>query len=200
MPFKFIQIIFETMNKLWLIILFIAIISSSCSSSKQSSKKNVLSGNRTTETIPNRTTTKVQPAARPLQTMDKPLIIDRKEFLNYAKQFLNVPYLYASDNPEKGFDCSGFLFHVFKYFNVKAPRASYNYENLGKEVTAEKSNPGDIILFTASDPAKIGHMGIITETGPTLSFIHASTSKGVIISQLSEYYQKHFVKIIRVIQ
>lgn len=160
----------------------------------------MLLGNTKIETAQANTPAKAQPVKRPIQTMDKPLDIDRNEFLSYAKQFLNVPYLYASDNPAKGFDCSGFLFHVFKYFNVKAPRSSYNYENVGKNVSRQKSKAGDLILFTASDTTKIGHIGIITDTTPKISFIHASTSKGVIISPLSGYYEKHFVKIIRVLQ
>ena len=186
-------------------ILFTVLIISSCATSKNSGKVNVLSGKSNTETEipaekPNTTgSSRKESAPKPMLTMDKPLEIDRKEFLNYAKKFLNVPYLYASSDPAKGFDCSGFLYHVFLHFNVKAPRSSYNYENIGKNITTEKARQGDLILFTTpGDTTKIGHIGIITDTDPKLSFIHASTSKGVIISPLSGYYIKHFVKIIRV--
>lgn len=134
-------------------------------------------------------------------TMDKPLDIDRKEFINYASRFLNVPYVYASSDPAKGFDCSGFLYYVFLHFNVKAPRSSYNYENVGKNISREKALPGDLVLFTtASDTTKIGHIGIVTETAPKLSFIHASTSRGIIISPVSGYWEKYFVKVIRILK
>lgn len=186
-----------------LFISFVFIILSSCASSKKSHKVNVLYASKSNIQISTKTEdpkAKTSASPKPMLHIEKPLDIDRKEFINYAKGFLNVPYLYASSDPAKGFDCSGFLFHVFKYFNVKAPRSSYNYENVGKDILVEKSKPGDLILFTASDSTKIGHIGIITDTSPKLSFIHASTGKGVIISPLSGYYQKHFVKVIRVLK
>jgi len=182
-----------------LFILFIVIALSSCSASKRSKRANVLSGKNNSEIVT--TTIDSSASSKPMLTMDEPLTIDRKEFTNYAKEFLNIPYLYASSDPAKGFDCSGLLFHVFKYFNVKAPRSSFNYENIGRELPVKKAKEGDLILFsTPTNTSKIGHIGIITETEPMLSFIHASSSKGVIISHLSDYYVKHFVKIIRVLK
>lgn len=182
--------------------MLVIMILSSCSSAKKTNKVNVLSGDGRSETSAAKNTGEIKSktAVKPMLTMDKPLDIDRREFLNYTRKFLNVPYLYASADPEKGFDCSGLLYHVFKHFNVRAPRSSYNYENIGKEVLPEKAKQGDLILFTASDSTKIGHIGIIAETEPKLSFIHASTSKGVIISPLSGYYLQHFVKVIRVLK
>lgn len=186
------------------LITFVALlVLSSCASSKKSNKVNVLSGNTHTETSaePPVSSPKVSTTKKPMLTMDKPLDIDPEDFLSYAKKFLNVPYLYASSDPGKGFDCSGFLYYVFLHFNVQAPRSSYNYENVGKDISVEKAKEGDLILFTTqTNPNKIGHIGIVTDTAPKLSFIHASTSKGVIISQLSGYYQKHLVKVIRVLK
>lgn len=141
-------------------------------------------------------------AAAPMLSMDKPLHIDADEMIRFTKQYLGYPYLYASSNPAKGFDCSGLLFHVFKHFNIKSPRASYDYEFVGKEVAVEDAQKGDLILFTGQSGGKTGHIGIITETKPQISFIHASSSRsgGVIISVLSGYYKQHFVKINRILK
>lgn len=182
--------------------IFIIIISllASCASSK---KTNVLQRSGHVESAKQPSTDKTNinnKEARPLLTMDKPLDIDRKEFIQYARQFMGIPYVYASSDPAIGFDCSGFLYHVFRHFYVKSPRSSYDYENIGKEIDTEKSKPGDLILFTGSDGKKIGHIGIVTDTKPQLSFIHASTSRGVIVSPLSGYYVNHFVKVIRVLR
>ena len=192
--------------KLISLCIIVSLILASCATSKSSGRVNVLSGKSTVEG--SGTQIKAPPAtpgekvpARPMLTMNKPLDIDRENFVSYASRFLNVPYVYASSDPAKGFDCSGFLYYVFLQFNVKAPRSSYNYETVGKNVTIEKALPGDLVLFTTpSDSTKIGHIGIVTETAPKLSFIHASTSRGVIISPLSGYWQKYFVKVIRVLK
>ncbi|MFT3902091.1 MAG: C40 family peptidase [Niabella sp.] len=138
---------------------------------------------------------------RPVRYLDQPVDLDRNEFVGYAKRFLGTPYKYASADPAKGFDCSGLLYHVFGHFNIKTPRASYDYEHLGQEVSATKARTGDLILFTGEKSNKVGHIGIVTDNGNGgLNFIHASTSRGVIISKLSGYYQQHFVKVIRILE
>ncbi|WP_300601439.1 C40 family peptidase [Niabella sp.] len=134
-------------------------------------------------------------------SMDRPLHIDRKEFTAYAKTFLGTPYKYGSADPDKGFDCSGFLYHIFQHYHVKSPRSSYNYEYVGQEVSLQHALPGDLILFRGENSRRIGHIGIITSNKIPLSFIHAAgTGTGVIISTFSGYYQKQFVKIIRVLE
>ncbi len=175
----------------------------SCSSSKKSNRSNVLS------TPPAPVKAGTTPAgdeadATPAKTaisMDRPLNIDRKEFISYAKTFLGTPYKYGSADPEKGFDCSGFLYYIFRHYNVKPPRSSYNYEHVGREVSILKAQPGDLILFRGENSRRIGHIGIITSANDALQFIHAAgTGTGVIISSFAGYYKKQFVKVIRVLR
>ncbi len=137
------------------------------------------------------------------KTLAQPLDIDREELIDYARQFIGTPYKYGSINPANGFDCSGFVYHVLVNFNVNPPRSTYEYENVGKDITERQARPGDIILFTGSDNKKIGHMGIITENkNDTIKFLHSATSRniGVIESSLAGYYRKHFVKVIRILK
>ncbi|WP_432712696.1 C40 family peptidase, partial [Pedobacter sp.] len=44
--------------------------------------------------------------------------------ISFAKTLIGIPYHYASSNPQKGFDCSGFVNYVFNNFGVKVPRSS----------------------------------------------------------------------------
>ena len=125
------------------------------------------------------------------------------QVLTFANSLLGVPYLYASTNPSKGFDCSGFITYVFNHFNIAVPRSSIEFTNVGKEIDAEDAKPGDIILFTGTNKSdeRVGHMGIITSNiNNDLEFIHSSSGKanGVTISPLSGYYEARFVKVIRV--
>lgn len=125
------------------------------------------------------------------------------ELVDFAKTLIGVPYLYASTDPSKGFDCSGFITHVFNHFNIAVPRSSKDFTNVGKEVDIPAAKEGDLILFTGTvDSIRIvGHMGIVTENADTLKFIHSSSGKanGVTISSLNEHYKKRFVKITRVL-
>jgi cell wall-associated NlpC family hydrolase len=123
--------------------------------------------------------------------------------LAFAKTLIGIPYLYASTDPRKGFDCSGFITYVFNHFNIAVPRSSVDFTNYGKEIAIEKAKPGDLILFTGTDSTIriVGHMGIIESTkDDTLRFIHSTSgkAKGVVISPLGDYYKKRFVKVIRV--
>jgi cell wall-associated NlpC family hydrolase len=66
------------------------------------------------------------------------------------------------------------------------------------------AEPGDLILFTGTDPLKhdVGHIGIITNNlDGQVEFIHSSSgkAKGVTVSDLSDYYKTRFVKIIRIL-
>ena len=126
----------------------------------------------------------------------------RAELVGFTKTLIGIPYKYGSTDPSKGFDCSGFITYVFNHFGWQVPRSSIDFTNYGKEVNRENAVEGDLILFTGTiDTIRIvGHMGIITENKDTLKFIHSTSGKanGVTISDLSTYYQKRFVKIIRV--
>ncbi|HMK18151.1 MAG TPA: C40 family peptidase [Chitinophagaceae bacterium] len=121
----------------------------------------------------------------------------------FGKSLVGTPYLYASSDPENGFDCSGFITYVFNHFGIVVPRSSVDFTNVGIEIPKEFARPGDLILFTGTDSTIriVGHMGIVesNETG-NLLFLHSTSGKtyGVTISPLKGYYEGRFEKVIRV--
>lgn len=125
-----------------------------------------------------------------------------QQIVSYAKTLMGTPYLYGSTDPAKGFDCSGFITHVFKQFDIAVPRSSIDFTHVGKEVSAAAAREGDLILFTGTDSADkfVGHMGIVVSNTDTLRFIHSTSGKqhGVTITPLSKYYQGRYVKTVRV--
>ncbi|MEN2400515.1 C40 family peptidase [Flavobacterium sp. MC2016-06] len=130
--------------------------------------------------------------------------IDRDSIITYAKKYLGTPYLYASNDPKKGFDCSGFVSYVFNNFGISLPRSSSGYKNIGTALTPEDFKVGDILVFYGyKDKTMISHLGIICEAnGMKSKFIHSSSGKtsGVTISELgSEHYTNRFYKCIDVI-
>lgn len=125
------------------------------------------------------------------------------ELLSFAKTLQGIPYKYASTDPAVGFDCSGFITYVFNHFNIRVPRSSVDFTNVGKQVKREKAKPGDLVLFTGTDSTIriVGHMGIITDNdNGALQFIHSTSGKayGVTITPLNSYYDGRFVKVIRI--
>ncbi len=180
------------------VIIFIALLLTSCSSSKKSAK----SVSPDKSVIPKNTA--IRSATKRAKTFTALLKIDRKEFVTYAKTFLGTTYKYGSAIPANGLDCSGFITVVFNHFNVKAPRTSVSFTDEGTAIDIEYAKPGDIILFTGSDNSTgiVGHMGIIISIGDAPQFIHSASGKsiGVIINTFSGYYKTHFVKVIRILE
>jgi cell wall-associated NlpC family hydrolase len=127
----------------------------------------------------------------------------RENLIVFAKNYLGTPYRYASIEPQKGFDCSGFVHFVFKNFDIDLPHSSIGFKDIGKEVKPKDFKVGDILVFYGyRNTSQIGHVGIICEAnGMNSKFIHSSSGKvkGVIISELnSEMYTRRFYKCVDV--
>ncbi len=126
------------------------------------------------------------------------------EVITFSKTLKGIKYKYSSTDPKKGFDCSGFITYVFNHFKIEVPRTSVAFTNEGQEVNLADATPGDLILFTGTDSTirTVGHMGIITQSGDSVVFIHSTSGKanGVTETTLNPYYMGRFVKVIRVFQ
>jgi cell wall-associated NlpC family hydrolase len=149
-------------------------------------------------------TCKKETEKEPYQIQKKQTQIDRDSIVSYAKKYLGIPYLYAGNDPNKGFDCSGFVSYVFHHFDVNLPRSSSGYKNIGVKLNPEDFKVGDILVFYGyKDKTIIGHLGIICEAnGMQSKFIHASSGKvnNVTITSLdTEHYTNRFYKCIDVL-
>ena len=126
----------------------------------------------------------------------------RDNIVNFGMDLLGTPYVEAS-NSKAGFDCSGFVYYVFKHHKIQVPRSSSQFKNFGKEIPIENVKQGDILLFLSPSRNVIGHIGIVTNpNGKNSDFIHASSGHEmkVIISSLKQKgYTRRFVKAIDVL-
>lgn len=127
--------------------------------------------------------------------------LNRLTVVENAKTYLGTPYRNGGMN-SKGFDCSGLTYSSFKKIDINLPRNSFEQAEKGIEIKKAKAKSGDLIFFKTGKNNNINHVGIITENDNNeIKFIHSSTSKGVIISSLSEpYYDEAFEVIKRVIE
>ncbi|MGC4128334.1 MAG: C40 family peptidase [Bergeyella sp.] len=124
-----------------------------------------------------------------------------KNLLKDAEKYLGSPYKYGG-NTSSGFDCSGFTAKVFEENDYRLPRRSSDQAEVGEKVAIQKVRPGDLLFFATSGGVKVSHVGIVHDISSNgeIKFIHASTSKGVIISSLSEnYWNKTFLHAQRVL-
>lgn len=148
----------------------------------------------------------------PIQYLDKLQHLVKKsaehtpatQLINFAEKLIGVPYRYASSNPEKGFDCSGFVNYVFENFGFNVPRSSPEFIHAGTPVKLTEAKVGDVLIFTGSNPRvrRIGHVGIVYSIeGDEIKFIHASSGKAnaVTITKMDDYYKSRFVKAVSII-
>lgn len=114
------------------------------------------------------------------------------ELLIYALSMDGIPYKYGGNTPEGGFDCSGFVRHVFQAgAGYVLPRNAESMSTLGRKIPVAELRPGDLVFFnTLRRP--FSHVGIFLGDG---RFIHASSSTtgSVMISDMRDrYWSKRF--------
>jgi len=129
-------------------------------------------------------------------------VSQRDSIVSFATELLGTPYVEASSDRD-GFDCSGFVYFVFKHHKIQVPRSSQGFSNFGKEISIENVKKGDILVFLSPTSNRIGHVGIVTNPkGKQSDFIHATSGremKVVITSLKQEGYARRFIKAVDVL-
>lgn len=119
----------------------------------------------------------------------------RQSVLNYAAQFLGVPYVYGGSTPS-GFDCSGFTSYVFKNTVGSIPRVAQAQYDATTRVSRDDLLPGDLVFF-GSSTSSISHVGIYVGSN---QFIHAPNTGDVVkYSSLTGSYATRYQGAGRVI-
>jgi cell wall-associated NlpC family hydrolase len=146
----------------------------------------------------------ILPALRADQDKIAVASVDRAALISFARKYMGTPYCPGGSSPKSGFDCSGFVYFVFRNFKISLPRSSREFKDIGTDLKPEEFREGDVVVFYSfRNKTRIGHVGIICEAnGMQSKFIHSSSGKvkGVVISELgSPNYKKRFYRCVDVI-
>lgn len=110
-----------------------------------------------------------------------------------ASQWIGVPYHTGGDT-KRGTDCSGLTSQIYKkVYKTKLSRSSEEQKDKDTHRVAKRNlREGDLVFFSSPrSRKKVAHVGIYLKNN---KFIHASTSKGVIVSRLNEdYYTRYWL-------
>ncbi len=106
-----------------------------------------------------------------------------------SQEWLGTPYSYGG-NSSDGVDCSAFVRAVFGTAGISLPRTSREQSQEGRSIPISQIEPGDLLFFNTTGSG-VSHVGM--SIGGT-RFVHASSSRGVIVSSLEEtYYRERFL-------
>lgn len=105
--------------------------------------------------------------------------------LTEANKWLGTKYKYGG-NTKSGVDCSGLVVQIFlNALDIKLPRNSAQIEEYCKPIKQNQLIEGDLVFFVTGKGKKVNHVGMYIGDG---QMIHASGSKGVMISTLGDPY------------
>jgi cell wall-associated NlpC family hydrolase len=101
-------------------------------------------------------------------------------------QYRGYRYTWGGTSPQTGFDCSGFVWYVYRQAGVAISRDLWGQYNTGSRIGRDALQPGDVVFFQNTYRPGLSHDGIYIGGG---QFIQAaSENTGVIVSSLSEPY------------
>jgi hypothetical protein len=123
-----------------------------------------------------------------------------EDVADYALRYVGCRYVRGGQGPKK-FDCSGFVYYVYKHFGYDLkPGARNQWSLLSERVSKDDLLPGDLLFFSRSGRASgIFHVGIYIGDG---QFVHAANSrKGLIVTDIDDaWYANRYLGAKRVIQ
>lgn len=115
--------------------------------------------------------------------------IKNEKLYKFIDNWMGVPNV-SGGMDKKGIDCSAFtLLLEREIFDKSLPRTARQMAEAVKRKFEDELQEGDLVFFDFSGQ-KFSHVGVYLKNN---RFVHVSTSKGVIVSNLKDsWYYKYF--------
>jgi cell wall-associated NlpC family hydrolase len=110
------------------------------------------------------------------------------ELVMYTVSLADTPYHYGGNSVRSGFDCSGFVDHVYRHsLGISLPRTSREISKIGRPVALDDLSPGDLVFYNTQH-ASFSHVGIYVGDG---KFVHSPrTGESVRTEEMQQRYWK----------
>ncbi|MCX8122948.1 MAG: C40 family peptidase [Spirochaetes bacterium] len=119
--------------------------------------------------------------------------LKRKQIINTATQYIGTPYRHGGTTPT-GFDCSGYVYFVYKKNGILIPRSTQQQYLKGHKIPYKMVQPGDLLFFKINMD-DISHVGIYIGND---TFVHApSSGKHIRYDSINNpYWKKRFYRAV----
>lgn len=122
------------------------------------------------------------PKSEPVPSPDE---LVKASLYQQHQEWKGIPYRLGGMS-RRGVDCSALVYLIYRdHMGIQLPRTTQYQAVAGEAIKQGQLRPGDLVFFRTGRRGR--HVGIYIEEG---KFLHASVSKGVTISDLSDYYWK----------
>jgi cell wall-associated NlpC family hydrolase len=114
-----------------------------------------------------------------------------RKLTTYAQNLIGTPYKYGGNSPDTGFDCSGFVDHVFqRTVNIALPHNTQQISRHGLPIKLSQLREGDLVFYNTNNEA-YSHVGIYLGSD---HFVHAPSSGGSVRTENMHdaYWAKHY--------
>jgi len=117
--------------------------------------------------------------------------VKNTKMFDFIDDWYGTPYRLGGTT-KKGVDCSAFSQFLFaSVYGLSIPRTAREQYNLTNRISRTELKEGDLIFFNTH--GGISHVGVYLQNN---KFVHASTSGGVMISDIfDEYWVRRFVGV-----
>jgi len=118
------------------------------------------------------------------------------KMVEIAKKFIGTPYR-SGGKSKSGFDCSGFIYYLFKQFDYTIAPASRELIKWGVPVSQDSVQVGDWAFFKGRSNNSVGHIALVINVNNNAwDIIHATIHGGVKIDynfMNLPYYKSRFL-------